>query len=125
MVHQMLVTFILAAALSACGGSSSSPASPSPSSPSRNAGNTIIIGSGASVATTAAFGANPLTVPVGTTLTWQNEDNTAHTSTANTNTWNSGNIAPGASFSVTFTQAGSFPYHCTVHPNMVGMVVVQ
>ena len=34
-------------------------------------------------------------------------------------------IAPGASFSKTFTSAGSFPYHCTIHPGMVGTVTVQ
>lgn len=54
-----------------------------------------------------------------------NNDNTTHTSAADGGAWNSGNIAPGASFSQTFQTAGSFTYHCAIHPNMVGTVTVQ
>jgi len=49
----------------------------------------------------------------------------SHTTTSNTNTWNSGTVAPGAKFSVTFPTAGTFPYHCAIHPGMVGSVVVR
>jgi plastocyanin len=125
MVHRLILTFVCTLALAGCGSDSSSPTSPSSSNPSRNQGNAIIIGSGVSGATSAAFGSNPLTIAAGTTLTWQNEDNVAHTATSNTNVWNSGTINPGGSFSFTFTQAGNFPYRCTVHPNMVGTVIVQ
>jgi plastocyanin len=44
---------------------------------------------------------------------------------ANAGAWNSGSIAPGGKFSMTFTVAGSFPYHCSIHPGMVGTVTVQ
>jgi plastocyanin len=64
-------------------------------------------------------------VPVGTTVVWQNNDTIAHTSTSNAAGWNSGTIGPGQSFQFTFTSAGTFPYHCTIHPNMVGTVTVQ
>jgi plastocyanin len=54
-----------------------------------------------------------------------NNDSIAHTSTANGGAWNSGTMAPGASFSTTFSSAGTFQYHCTIHPGMVGTVTVQ
>jgi plastocyanin len=54
-----------------------------------------------------------------------NNDTTTHTSTGSNGAWDSGSIAPGASFSRTFPAAGSFTYHCTIHPGMVGTVTVQ
>jgi plastocyanin len=62
---------------------------------------------------------------VGTTVTWRNTDSTSHTSTSNATGWNSGIIAPGGQFSFAFQAAGTFPYRCTIHPGMVGSVVVR
>ncbi len=70
-----------------------------------------------------SFG-QPVTVPVGTTVTWTNEDSTAHTVTATDNSFDSGSINPGATFSYTFTKAGTFNYGCTFHPNMKSTVTV-
>ena len=75
--------------------------------------------------TTTAYSPNPVTVAVGGTVTWTNTDSIANTSTANGGAWNSGTMAPGATFSMTFASAGSFPYHCSIHPGMVGTVTVQ
>ena len=62
------------------------------------------------------------TVAVGGTVTWTNTGNNPHTSTSDSNIWNSGEVSPGQSFPQTFTEAGSFPYHCTFHgPPGVGM----
>jgi plastocyanin len=58
-------------------------------------------------------------------VTWTNRDVIAHTSTADGGAWNSGTIAAGGTFSRTFTSAGSFPYHCAIHPGMIGTVTVQ
>lgn len=71
-----------------------------------------------------AFQPATLSVPVGTTVTWTNNDMVAHTSTSDTRVWDSGTVAPGQSFSYTFSQAGTFPYHCMIHPFMRGTVVV-
>jgi plastocyanin len=75
----------------------------------------------------AAFGTNPLTVPVGTTVTWTNSDAIPHTATSDTAVWDSGVLGPGQSFSFTFANAGTFPYHCTIHgaASMSGTIVVQ
>jgi plastocyanin len=112
-----------------CGSSyspGSTPTSPDPSGGGGGAAGTpVSIVSGASVRTNTAYAPNPINVAVGGTVTWTNNDNTAHTSTADGGAWNSGTIAPGASFSRTFPAAGTFPYHCTIHPGMVGTVTVQ
>ena len=66
-----------------------------------------------------------LNIAPGTTVTWMNADSTTHTSTSDAAGWNSGNIAPGGQFSFAFQTAGTFQYHCAIHPGMVGTVVVR
>jgi len=66
-----------------------------------------------------------LDVAVGTTVTWMNTDSISHTSTSDANAWNSGIVAPGGQFSFAFQTAGTFQYHCAIHPGMVGTVVVH
>jgi plastocyanin len=85
----------------------------------------VTIVSGARTLTTTAYAPNPLTVSVGTTVTWVNSDSTAHTSTSNTGAFDTGTIAAGGSASFRFQTAGSFPYHCTFHPGMVATITVQ
>jgi plastocyanin len=80
---------------------------------------------GATFLTTTAFAPNPATVSVGTTVTWVNNDVDPHTTTSTSNVWGSPTLQPGASFSFTFQTAGSYPYLCLIHPNMVATVVVQ
>ena len=128
-VRLVLVSALLALAIG-CSGSDSSPAaapsptpspSPSPSGPSA----AVTIPIGAQALGTGAFNPAQLTVAVGTTVTWTNTDVVSHTSTSNANVWNSGTVAPGGQFSFTFPTAGTFSYHCTIHPGMVGTVVAQ
>ncbi|GEM_PF-2002813 len=74
-----------------------------------------------------AFMPTPLTIPVGTTVVWTNQDSAGHTTTSDTGVWDSGTAAPlkkGDSFKFTFNQVGTFAYHCMIHPNMHGMIVV-
>jgi plastocyanin len=86
---------------------------------------TVGISTGASFLSTTAYVPNPIIVSVGTTLKWTNNDNVAHTVSSQNNVWDSGNIAAGATYSRTFQSAGSFPYYCVYHPQMVGIVTVQ
>jgi plastocyanin len=66
------------------------------------------------------------TVAAGTTITWLNKDGYTHTVTSNTpGLFSSGNIAGGGSFTHTFSTAGSFAYHCTLHSGMTGTVTAQ
>jgi len=112
-----------------CGSNYSTPATPSPSpSPAPAPGGpsaSVAIPIGAETLGNRAFAPDALSVAVGTTVTWTNSDAVAHTSTSNAPGWNSGSIAPGGQFSVAFPTAGTFPYHCAIHPGMIGSVVVQ
>jgi len=65
-------------------------------------------------------------VPMGTTVTWVNDDNVPHTITSVSGSFDSGSIAPGKTYSYKFNQAGTFEYSCTNHPSMPhGKVVVR
>ncbi len=87
-------------------------------------GTSVSIVMGASALTTTAFSPSPLRLAVGNSVTWINNDHITHTSTADGSAWHSV-LAPGRTFTRTFTTAGSFPYHCTIHPGMVGTIEVQ
>ena len=72
-----------------------------------------------------AFTPKNMQVRIGDTITWTNNGTMIHTSTANNGHWNSGNLAPGASFTFRFMTPGLFPYRCTLHPiQMTGNVRV-
>ena len=122
MSKRLLILASLLAGTVACG--QSSPTTPT-TTPSPSNGMTVSIVSGARTLTTTAFNPSPITVPSGSTVTWMNDDSITHTSTSNSSVWDSGTIAPGATFSHTFSTPGTFQYHCAIHPNMVGTVTVQ
>jgi plastocyanin len=56
---------------------------------------------------------------------WTNNDAIAHTVTSNTGAFDSGNMAAGATYSYTFSTAGTYNYHCTYHSGMTGTVMVN
>ena len=66
-----------------------------------------------------------LEIAPGTTVTWTNRGQVIHTVTADDRSFDSGNIEPGQRRSITFSQAGTFPYRCTPHPFMRGVIVVR
>jgi plastocyanin len=70
------------------------------------------------------FEPDQLTVAPGTTVTWVNDGQTPHTSTADDGTWDSGTLQPGESFSFTFDEPGTYSYLCEIHPEMTGTVNV-
>jgi amicyanin len=72
-----------------------------------------------------AFTPAVVTVAVGDTVTWTNQDAVAHTATSTTGAFDSGLLDQGESYSLTFTAAGTYPYLCTPHPGMTGTVVVM
>jgi plastocyanin len=112
----------------ACGSSSSPSPSPTPIAPGPPAGGpaaSVTIPVGAQLLGDRAFVPAELEVAVGTTVQWRNTDAVSHTTTSNGSGWNSGTLGPTREFSFTFQSAGRFPYRCTIHPNMVGTVVVR
>ena len=72
-----------------------------------------------------AFDPATVTVNVGDSVTWTNQDGTAHTATAGDGSFDTGIIAGGGSATVTFETAGTFAYVCSIHQQMTGTVVVQ
>lgn len=115
------VVGLMALALAGCG-------SKSATSPSGG-------GSGTSAATvsmpaadygigTSSFTPGNTTIKAGGSVTWQNNDVVDHTTTSNSPGWD---LAVGAGSSVTrvFPTKGTFLYHCSVHANMTGTIVVQ
>ena len=76
------------------------------------------------------FGPSTLTVPAGTTVTWTNTDQAAHTVTADDGSFDTGFVAPGQTVSLTFAAPGTYPYYCIPHgapggAGMAGVIVVQ
>src|SRR5690606_25123434 len=74
-----------------------------------------------------AYGPEELTVPAGTTVVWTNGDAVPHTVTSAEapRTLDSPILGTGGQFRFTFSQPGRYPYICTLHPDMRGVVVVQ
>lgn len=110
---------ILAALLalgSACGSSSTSPTT-----------------SGADVTVSmvgdlgaSSFNPNPVTMKVGQSVAWKNNDTIAHDATQDAGRFGTGTLNAGAtSAPIPMATAGTFTYHCTIHPGMIGTVTVQ
>lgn len=73
-----------------------------------------------------AFSPPVVTISAGQSVTWKNTDTIDHTTTADAKQWDSGTLAPGATYSVPFPTVGTYTYHCTIHGTiMTGTVVVQ
>jgi plastocyanin len=74
--------------------------------------------------TSSGYSPASLTVTNGSTVTWTNNDNMAHTVTTTEGSINSGDIAPGSSYTKTFTTAGTYTYHDSNNTNMTGVLIV-
>jgi plastocyanin len=72
-----------------------------------------------------AFQPDSLQIAAGTAVTWTNSDGTAHTVTSDDGTFDSGSLAPGASYTQMFTTPGTYTYHCQIHPFMTATIIVS
>lgn len=72
-----------------------------------------------------AFSPSNVTVGPGTTVTWVNKDESPHTVTGKGKAFRSAALDTNDRFSYTFVQPGEFTYYCTLHPMMVGKIVVK
>ena len=71
------------------------------------------------------FAPTPLTVKVGSTVTWTNMDDEPHTVVSDTGLFKSGGMDTNESFSFKFDKPGTYRFTCSIHPRMVGTIVVQ
>jgi amicyanin len=136
--------------LAACGGESTSTGGTTPTTaPTSTVATTPTIGTTSTPAATAtqagnaqtvmiitdssgsfAFSPASLTIKAGTTVTWKNTTAASHTVTSDDGkSFDSGASNPIAAqtgtFSFTFTTAGTYAYHCAIHPFMKATIIVQ
>jgi plastocyanin len=111
----LLVIGVLAAS---CGGGTGGTTASTPSSTEGTGGAQV-------VAKNLAFDPATVTIQAGESVTWTNQDSMNHTVVADNGEFESGALANGATFSFKFDQAGTYTYHCSIHPSMAGTVVVQ
>jgi len=71
------------------------------------------------------FAPDTITVPVNSTVTWVNKDDIPHVIASNDGVFKSKALDTDQKFSYTFSKAGMYPYYCSIHPKMVGKIVVQ
>jgi plastocyanin len=71
-----------------------------------------------------SFTPSAVKVALGSQVTWTFNDDMAHTTTSNSGLWDSGPHPSGTSYTRTFSSAGTFAYHCSIHPEMHGKVSV-
>jgi len=131
MTRSQIVAVMLAAAMSACGGSSdvTAPTTGGQGSNPPAAGLTKVTIQDFSYAPSA------VTIKVGSTVQWINKGPSSHTTVSDAGLWNSGTLSgpgvsndpyggnsAGGSFTFTFTQAGTFTYHCSLHPPSVSPI---
>jgi amicyanin len=143
----VLLAFAAMVVLAACGGTTTTSGGTTPTptqvantpttAPAGNTPTTAATPSGPTKAVTIAspggtFGFSPatITVKVGTTVIWTNKTGAPHTVTSDDGkTFDSGINTPiaanGGTFSFTFTKAGTYTYHCQIHPFMTATVIVQ
>jgi plastocyanin len=72
-----------------------------------------------------AFSPGTITISVGDSVTWSNADAQSHTATADDGSFDTGTITSSTPKTVSFATAGTFAYHCKIHPAMTATVVVQ
>ena len=116
---------LLALALAAAG-CASSPSYSSPTAPAASATSGAPGSASGTMITmqNLAFAPASLQATTGQTVTWVNHDQVQHTVTADDGSFDSGPIAPGASYTHTFQSAGTVAYHCTIHPQMKGTLAI-
>ena len=108
--------------LAGCGGGSS------PSSSAKPSGSSTQTATAGSAVKISNFQFSPATVTVkpGDRVTVTNEDSATHTVTADDgHSFDTGDLANGQSHSISVSKPGSYPYRCSIHPNMHGTLVVK
>lgn len=93
----------------------------------------VKISKGSSAINNTQFYAPPeVQIAAGSSIKWTNDDNVIHTVTqgkpsegANSTGFNSGPIQPGGTFVHFFDESGTVDYYCTIHPHMIGKVIVN
>jgi plastocyanin len=73
----------------------------------------------------ASFALESLTISVGDSVRWTNNDDAPHTATHVDGDWDTGTLNQGESATLEFTEAGTFEYFCAIHPQMTATLTVE
>ena len=114
----VLILAVALFALACGGGAASSTSSPTTGQPAPGGATQITMKN-------IAFSPADVTIKVGQTVTWTNQDSAQHDVVANDGAFKSDLLDTGQTFSFTFPQAGTFSFYCSIHPQMKGSVTVQ
>lgn len=71
------------------------------------------------------FGPMPVTIPAGGSVTWINHDDDPHTVFAADKSFKSPPLDTGQTYSKTFDKPGEYAYYCSLHPQMIGKIIVK
>ncbi|HEY2805008.1 MAG TPA: cupredoxin domain-containing protein [Gemmatimonadales bacterium] len=71
-----------------------------------------------------AFQSDTVTAKVGELISWTNTATDIHTVTSDSAVFDSGPLQAQTSFTVSFAKAGTYTYHCALHPTMTGSITV-
>jgi len=71
------------------------------------------------------FAPMQISIGAGTTITWHNADEEPHTVTSDSGAFRSGAIDGGATYSFKFAKPGTYKYLCSIHPQMMGTIIVK
>jgi plastocyanin len=126
-VHWGILIVVLVAFVAVCGCTSYGPSTKTPAATQTQ----VVPGTSTVSIQNFAFNPTSITVPKGTTVTWVNQDSTNHEivndaqgTTAQGALFTSNSLSKGASYSFKFDNAGTYPYHCSIHPSMKATVIV-
>ena len=139
LIALMALLVLSVVAFAGCGGGATTTTTASPATTGSTTATSAPGTTGSTTATTAATGAGgsqvslkniaidptSVTIKVGDAVTWTNNDGFAHRLVGDNGEFDSGDMNGGATFSFTFKTAGTITYHCSIHPEMKGTVIVQ
>jgi plastocyanin len=105
-----------------CSGSNSSGSTNSPVAPTPMPSNGVVTINVVAINGAQSFSPNPATLPSGQMVVWHNVNNTTHRVVLNDGSVDTGDLAPGASSQPMALGAAGAPYHCSIHPEMIGSI---
>jgi plastocyanin len=125
LVSSLLAIAVSAMLLAACGGGDDDGGDASASTRSASSQPASSTSSSAVKIDDFKFTPSTLTVKSGAQVSVTNDDSTAHTATADDNSFDTGTVDPGSSGMISVNKPGSYAYHCSIHPFMHGTLVVK
>ncbi len=121
----VLILLTLGLLMASCGGGNGDTTTTAPAGSSTTVGGSSGGHEVQVIMTDLSYDPETVTIKVGDTVTWVNQDAPQHDVIADNGEFKSDLFDRGQTFSYTFTKAGTYPYHCSIHPGMAGTVVVE